>query len=174
MRSDGEVVTAQAEFPDELQRMHRARLEAMGEASTYDLSPSSTESEQLVAAEKFLSEPLVRLAVGCLPGRGSGSPPGFKEATQLVAANSVAALRRILRGSNPEGRGYAAVALSKLDSLSTEDLRVIERLKNTSTVATQGGCMVTISPAREFYTNLQRLHYLFDQSDSPRTTPDGE
>lgn len=42
LRTNGEELSAQADFPIVLAEMHRARLGAMGESSDYDLAPSST------------------------------------------------------------------------------------------------------------------------------------
>jgi len=71
----------------------------------------------------------------------------------------------VLRGPNPEGRGFAAVGLSKLNALSGDDLRVIEQLKDASSIATQGGCIVNIGPARAFFSNLKSRHPMFAPSN---------
>jgi hypothetical protein len=163
----GAEAIGRVEFPDVLTQMNHSRLIAMGETVGYELSPDPGTPDQLVEAERVLNDPLARLAVGFLPGRGGGAPPGYKEARRLVNGGAVDALRRVLRGPNPEGRGFAAVGLSKLDALSRDDLRVIEQLKDTSTVTTQGGCMVTVGPAREFFASLTSLHHLFKSGNLP-------
>jgi hypothetical protein len=173
MSLSGAEATARSEFPDVLAKMHRTRLVALGEAADYDLSPSPKTSEQLAKAEHLLGDPLALMRVGRFPGRGSRlgqQPSGFKEAKRLVDAQAVDSLRRVLRGPNPEGRGFAAVGLSKLNALSGDDLRVIEQLKVASSIATQGGCMVNIGPARDFLSNLESHHYLFEPSNI--TDPD--
>ncbi len=147
----GTEARARADFPSVIAEMHRTRLRAMGEVETYALAAEPNAPQRLRAAETLLGDPLASLTVG---------GPGVQEANQLLEANAIDALRRVLRGSNPEGRGLAAVALSKLHALSSDDWRVIERLKETSSVATQGGCMVTVGPAREFFNDLTSLHDL--------------
>jgi hypothetical protein len=171
LRDGGTETTARAEFTDVLTKMQRSRLVTMGESAEYGLSASPTMPEPLARAEHLLSDPLARLHVGSLPGRGSPGhpaqpPAGFNEAKELVDAESIDALRRILRGPNPEGRGFAAVGLRKLNALAEDDLRIIEQLKDMSSITTQGGCMVVHGSARDFFSNLESYTDMFEPPNS--------
>jgi hypothetical protein len=161
---DGTRAVARSEYPEVLARMRAARLAALGDSD--DDGPEQLGQapfESLHQAEAFLSDPFARLAVGRMPGRSrAGERADFGAARRLVDAKALGALRRVLRGPNPEGRGFAAVGLSSLDALSPEDLRVIEVLKGTSTVVSRNGCMAHVTPAREFYENLNAWRWLFD------------
>ncbi len=158
---NGTRATARIEFSEVLARMHQARLAELGEADDdAPGQPARDPSDPLSQAEALLSDPLARLAVG--PAGPTGERADVGAARRLVDARALDALRRVLRGPNPEGRAFAAVGLSSLDALSPQDARVIELLAQTSTVTFKSGCLVTIDSARNFYANLRELHWLFE------------
>jgi hypothetical protein len=161
---DGTRAEARSEFPEVLARMHEARSAQLGQpAVDVRAQPAGDPSHALSEAEELLSDPLARFPVGSMPGRGSTRARTEHEAAQsLVDAPAVDALRRVLRGPNPEGRAYAALGLKRLAALSPEDLRVVELLKGTSTVHFQYGCMGHILSASKFYEKLDAFDWLFD------------
>jgi hypothetical protein len=101
----------------------------------------------------------------CIVGRYGellANPLGIDAARLLVDARQVEPLRRVLRGANPEGRGLAAVGLSSLGALSTDDVIMINRLKDTYQVLTTNGCFMREWTGKEFFSDLKAHAYLFN------------
>jgi hypothetical protein len=151
--------------------MRQARLSAIGVAPNYDQHPALNPRPELIDAERYLSDPINEIRIGSSPGRVSPAQSalpltGFTAAKALVDAKAIDALRRVLRGPNPEGRGFAAVGLSKLDALLQDDLQVIDKLKTASPIVNQFGCMVTVRPAPEFFSDLTRYHDIFEPENA--------
>lgn len=169
VRLEGAV--ARIDYVSVLESMDQARLSALGLTPDRDQSSAQNSKPELVDAESYLRDALNEIRVGSFPGRGGPSQPerppnGFTAAKTLVDAEALDALRRVLRGPNPEGRGFAAVGLSKLGAVSQDDLQVIDKLKTASPIATQFGCMVTVGSARKFFSNLTSHHYMFEPENA--------
>lgn len=74
-------------------------------------------------------------------------PIGFTAAKALVDAKAIDALRRVLRGPNPGGRGFAAVGLSTLGAVSQNDLQVIDMInRDHSGNQNRNACFTFRSP----------------------------
>jgi hypothetical protein len=85
-------------------------------------------TDALVSAYETLMSPMTDLAVGDNCGFASVPPAGREEADALQSAGRVDLLRNVLRGPNPEARVYAARALTRMDAIGPDDLRILHRL----------------------------------------------
>lgn len=100
-------------------------------------------SEEYVA---YLTSPFSFITIGDACGWGAAPPTGYCAVVQLIRLNDLAALRRVMRGPNLEGRIYAWLALRRI--AATEEVgidlaaaqRTIEGAALNSGVPTCGGC----------------------------------
>jgi len=91
---------------------------------------------------------------------GVGSREGEIAIDALVNANRIDLIENILRGFNPGGRVYAALALLKLNKgnqlvLSADTVGTIEKVSNLDiSIGTIAGCLVSSRTAKEILSDL--------------------
>ncbi len=128
-RPAGPFARTHFEFPDASARMQRALAAALGEAKPATVPP------ELDEAYHRLTSPFEALIVGRRPCSTFAASEGWPEAQALLKAARFDPLRRILRGPNPEGRAYAALALAEANAIRPADLVTIATLRRTRVVA---------------------------------------
>jgi hypothetical protein len=85
--------------------------------------------------------PLEDLAVGKSCGEVGWPPRGRDAESVLEKQRRVDLFRNVLRGPNPEGRVYAAQALTDLQAMRPEDGAVVAKLASLPIpIMTCGGC----------------------------------
>ena len=116
-------------------------------------APDAQPPGELLAAYERLTSPLERLTVW----KGSVGW-GYEEAEALLKAKRYDLLRQVLRGPNPEGRAYAALALRDAGALDSSDRRTVEALRRVSpaiAVVEIPGDEGSIERADRFFSELR-------------------
>jgi hypothetical protein len=132
----------QKRFEDVFSSYYRAVADELGEMKPVDVPA------QMKDAYEYLTSPMNNSYVGegaC--GYGGSIPEGKSSMDTLVDSRRIDLLENILRGYNPGGRVYAAIALSRKKkkgmALSQETLATLEKVINLDVpISTCSGCLV--------------------------------
>jgi hypothetical protein len=96
-------------------------------AAVLGRAPETGPPEDLSNAYERLASPLEHLVVG----KGAEGW-GYEEMSALLHAKRYDLLKQVLRGPNPEGRAYAALALQAAGALDASDRHAINVLRRAS------------------------------------------
>lgn len=99
---------------------------AMGDA--LGPPPPAEPAGSLARSFNLLTSPVAELTVGTGCSSDGSPPPGRKAMDELVAENRWDLIRAVLHGPSPEGRTYAAHALSKARQATGDDEAVMQKL----------------------------------------------
>lgn len=125
------------------------RVKALGAPS------GATPPGDLDEAIRILTSPLQELTYGLSYAYGGGPPPGRPETEQILRHDkALTVLADVLRGPNPEGRVYAAEALTRLEKQGAtlpEDVKKALALVRDSELPVMVcyGCLTGREPAKK-------------------------
>jgi hypothetical protein len=113
-------------------------------ARTLGMQPKACPDEALKGFFGLLVSPFAVTHVGEKCYEFGIKPDGRVAMDTLCTSKRYDLIRAILRGPNPEGRTYAALALLGHDKVDSEDATVIQKLKSLSIpIQVCSGCMVS-------------------------------
>lgn len=104
-----------------------ARLQSAIIAKLGEKNEERTATDDVARAYRTLMSPLERLTFGSQCWEGAEKPHGRREMEKLLEAKRIDLLRSALRSINPEGRVYAAEALSTLAKRSGKPLEPTDK-----------------------------------------------
>jgi hypothetical protein len=135
-------------WPDAWAAARDARSAVLGDA------PDAPLPAELVTAYERLTSPFDERLVVWKRSEGRG----YEETEALLGAKRYDLLRQVLRGPNPEGRAYAALALHDARALDASDRRTVEALRLASPaigVVEIPGDVFSTERAERFFSELR-------------------